>query len=123
MTRRDPQLNLPPSLLANETHEPATRPNSTQDADATASELFDEALKAARIETAEVAYLLGVSESVVRRMRSKDSRERVSFAQLLRLPPSFHWHLHKAMNRRFGFGQQALRDLLDTLGLIAVAGK
>jgi hypothetical protein len=132
MANNSVQLNLPPGLLPKETRTTGTRVNHTQndalrpertheeiDADSMASELFDEALTAARITTAEVAYLFGCSESVVRRMRSKDARERVSFAQLLRLPPAFHIELHRVMNRRFGFGRAALLRLLDAVGDLA----
>jgi hypothetical protein len=100
------------------------RPERTQDddPDAVASELFDTALTAAGLTTAEVAYLFKCSESVVRRMRSKDARERVSFGQMLRLPPAFHIELHRAMNRRFGFGRAALLRLLDAVGEFAAVG-
>ena len=110
-----------PVVRANETHEDAVRLEQTQLAHEEASALFDEALKAAGIETSDVAYLFGVSESVVNRMRSKDARERVSFAQMLLLPVSFHWHLHKAMNRRYGFGRRALAEMVDAAGMVAVA--
>lgn len=106
---------------ANQTQSETTLPKETHDAQSLAAELFDEALREARIETGEVAYLLGISESLVRRMRSKDARERVSFVQMLRLPPTFHIELHRAMNRRFGFGRAALRRLLDAVGDLVVA--
>lgn len=116
------QQSLPPMLLPNETHSDPVRPKDTQAADALAAQLFDEALTASGLTTADVAYLLHCSESLVRRMRSHDARERISFPQLLKLPPSFHWALHKAMNRHFGFGRQALLDLLDAAGRLAVVG-
>lgn len=94
-----------------------------------AATLFDAALSNARdihgntkpITSGEVAHLLGVSESLVNRMRSVNYREGVSFTQMLRLPPSFHLSLHREMNRRFGFGRQALLDLLDAAGVLALA--
>ena len=117
------QLNLPPMLRANGTQSEPVRPKCTQDPDPDrlASEIFDEALAEAKVTTAEVAFLFGVSESVVRRMRSKDARERVSFGQMLRLPLRFHVELHRAMNRRFGLGRFALQRLLDAAGDLAVA--
>jgi hypothetical protein len=119
---RNRQLNLPPTFLANETQAESVRPKCTQgdQAHELAAELFDEALTEARLSTAEVAYLFGVSESLVRRMRSKDARERVSLTQLLKLPARFHLELHRAMNRRFGFGRQLLRRLLDDLSDLAL---
>jgi hypothetical protein len=124
--RSDGQLNLPPAPLANRTQPDAVRPNHTRDAwdptqaHAVAAELFDEALTAAKLTSQEAAYLLSVSESLVRRMRSPNARERVSFTQMLRLPPAFHVELHRAMNRRFGFGRQALARLLDAVGDLAL---
>lgn len=123
MSRHDRQLNLPPTLLAKGTQDAPVRPKCTQGPDESgqlAAILFDEALTAAGISTAEAAFLFGISESVVRRMRSRDARERVSFAQILRLPPSFHFALHRAMNRRFGFGRQLLRRLLDDVADLAL---
>lgn len=120
------QLNLPPSLLANETPGTAMRPKSTHPDDASilAAELFDQALTEAGITNDEAAYLLGVSASLVRRMRSRDARERASFVQLLRLPFSFHVALHRVMNRRLGLGRAMLREVLDALGcLAAVVGE
>lgn len=88
------------------------------------AQLFDEALREAKLTSQEVAHLLRVSESLVNRMRSPNYREGVSLRQMLRLPPAFHLELHRAMNRRFGFGRAMLRELLETLGCLAmVAGK
>lgn len=113
-SRSNSQLNLPPALLAKETQQDTARPKHTH-ADGThelAAELFDQALTAAEISTAEVAYLFHVSESLVRRMRSKDARERVSFGQMLLLPPAFHIAIHRQLNMRFGFGKAALARLI-----------
>lgn len=132
MSKSNSQLNLPPLPVVKETQQDSPRANHTPanvsrakgtqqpDADEMSAELFDTALTAASVTTAEAAFLLGISESLVRRMRSKDSRERVSFAQLLRLPPAFHLELHRAMNARYGYGRQALLDALDALGRIAL---
>lgn len=116
------QLSLGPLPLANETQAEPARPQSTHEADALAADLFDGALLSADppLSTADVAYRLDISESLVRRMRSRDARERVSYAQMLRLPPSFHLALHKLTDRHFGFGRAALRDLLDAAGRLAV---
>jgi len=108
--------------LAKETQEHGVRPKCTQpdDSHELAAELFDRALTDAKISTAEAAYLFGVSESLVRRMRSKDARERASFPQMLKLPPTFHWQLHRAMNRKFGFWRLAMADAVEALGGLAM---
>lgn len=97
-------------------HEPDACGNPEQ----LASQLFDEALTAARLTTKEVAHLLGISESLVQKMRSSESRGCPSFVQMLRLPPVFHLELHRAMNRRFGFGRAAIARLLDAVGDLAI---
>lgn len=107
-------------LLSKETQADPVRPNDTHEAEALSARLFDEALTASQLSTADVAYLLNISESLVRRMRSRDARERVSFTQMLRLPPSFQAELHKGLCNHFGFGRQALVDLLDAAGRLAV---
>lgn len=116
------QLSLPPTLLEKQTQREPLLPKCTQpdDAHVLAAELFDAALTGAKLTSGEVAYLLGISESLVRRMRSKDARERASFVQMLRLPPAFHLELHRAMNRRFGFGRAALVQLLEAAGALAL---
>lgn len=127
-SRANAQLNLPPSLLPKREHSDALLPKQEQqqqpsitECDAVAAQLFDEALTASGLSSQEVAYLLGVSESLVRKMRSVNCRENVSFTQLLKLPPSFHLALHRSMNRRFGFGRQLLARLLDDIGDLALA--
>jgi hypothetical protein len=90
-------------------------------AQAIAAELFDEALTNARIETAEVAYVLDVSESLVRRWRSKDARERASYVQMLMLGPKFGIELHRATSRRFKFGRAALAQAIEALGALALS--
>lgn len=116
------QMTFGPAPVAKGTQDEAVRPKCTQqaDPDEMSAELFDAALTRARITTAEVAYLFGVSESLVRRMRSKNARERVALSQLLRLPPAFHLALHAELNAKYGFGRQALLDLLDAVGRLAV---
>jgi len=92
------------------------------DADADAALLFDEALSTAGISSDEAAFLMGVSSDMVRKMRRPQARERVAFAQMLRLPPAFHVALHRVLNRRYGFGRAALGRALDALGDLAFAG-
>jgi DNA-binding CsgD family transcriptional regulator len=117
---RSVQQPLPPMLLTNHSPDDGVRTNCSQDAEVTAAQLFDEALAAAKLTSKEVSALLGISESLVNRMRSPNYREGVSFTQLLRLPPAFHIALHRAMNQRFGFGRAALARLLDVAGDLAL---
>lgn len=122
------QLNLPPTGLPNREQGSGLLSKSEQgpdvppvgEADAAAARLFDEVLTAAKLSSQEVAHLLGVSESLVRKMRSPNARERVALSHLLQLPLSFHLEFHRAMNRRSGLGRQLLRGVLDALGDLAV---
>jgi hypothetical protein len=133
-SRANTQLNLPPAeVLNSEQHSTAFRksehdeaafriPEQAVDASSVlAAELFDAACTDAKLTSKEVAHLMGISESLVQKMRSTESRGCPSFAQLLKLPPSFHLALHRSMNRRFGFGRQLLARLLDDIGDLALA--
>ena len=86
-----------------------------------AAELLDQALIDCGLSNKEVAHLCGVSVSLVEKWRSAEQRGAPSFVQLLLLPPSFHLALHRAMNRRFGFGRAALAQLLEAAGDLALA--
>lgn len=120
--RVNSQLNLPPMPLVNQTQDEAVRPKYTQGDDprAIAAEVFDSALTAANISTADVASRFRVSESLVRRMRSRDARECVSNVQMLLLPPSFHVEYFRAMNKRFGLGRALLNRLMDAAADLAL---
>lgn len=115
------QLNLPPSLLPNPSQSEPVRSNPSQDAEALASTLFAQAMDDAGLTTAEVAYLVQHSESLVSRWRSPEHREQPSFAQLLRLPPSFHLALHKRLDKHYGFSRAALLEAIDALGRLGQA--
>ena len=119
-SRSDSQLNLPPTPLQSVSSAPVER-KKVSPADVDAAALLDEALASARITSKEVAILADVSESLVSRWRSPHYSEAPSFGQMLRLPPSFHLALHRAMNRRFGFGRAALAQLLEAAGDLALA--
>lgn len=97
------------------------RTNRSQEPDALAAQLFDEALTQASITSQEAAYCIGVSDALVRRWRLVDHRERPSFVQLLCLPPAFHLEMNRAISRRFGFGRAALAQVLEGLGDLALA--
>jgi hypothetical protein len=103
--------------------QPAQPVGKTEQPDALAAELLNAAFDAAGLENKEIAHLCGVSVSLVEKWRSPETRGCPSFLQLLLLPPSFHWHLHKAINRHFGFGRLALIELLDAAGLVAATNK
>lgn len=121
--RLDGQLSLPPAPLQNLSsgREPRKKVSDAPDlADVEAAKLLDEALTAARISSTEVHLLLGVSESLISKWRSPHYRECPSFVQLLRLPVSFHLAMHRAMDRRHGFGRAAVARLLDAAGELAL---
>jgi hypothetical protein len=86
-----------------------------------AARMLDEAFTAAGLDTKEIAHLCDVTPSLVEKWRSTEQRGCPSFAQLLMLPPSFHFQLHRAMNRHYGFGRQLLARVLDDLGAVALA--
>jgi hypothetical protein len=123
--RDDRQLRLPPMPLRNSEPSGAglrkEEPLSVDDATRDASDLFDDALTTARLRNQDVAALLSVSESMVQKWRNPERRECPSFAQLLRLPLAFHLALHRALNRRYGFGRAALAQLLEAAGALALA--
>lgn len=119
-SRANGQLNLPPTLLTNHSQDEPLRTNCSHEPEALSAQLVDEAITEARLTSQEVAHLTGVSESLVNRWRSANYRECPSFTQLLRLPPAFHFELHRAMNRRFGFGRLLLRRLLDDVADLAL---
>lgn len=104
----------------NSTQADEALPKRTQ-AQELASVLFDEALTAAKLDTVTVAELFGVSESLVRRMRSKDARERASFVQMLLLPPPFWFHLNALLNERFGLRRMLVAQLLNVTADLALA--
>lgn len=125
MPRNEYLQGFQPQPLPNREPQQPVLPKQEQDADVVTSRLFDEVCTAANLTNAEIAYRLSmggrtVSESLVRKMRSTTSRERVSFAQLFMLGTRFLWELHKAMHRHNQFQKQALADTVQALSLFAV---
>jgi hypothetical protein len=120
-SRANGQLSLPPTLLTNHSQQESVRTTCSQEPEVLSAQLLDAALKDAHITSYEVGQLVGVSESLVTRWRSPHHRECPSFVQLLKLPPSFHFELHRAMNRHYGFGRQLLARVLEDLGAVALA--
>ncbi len=107
-------------------HREAAFRNSEQDTEALgkseqlAALLLGEALDAALLSNKEVAHACGVSVSLVEKWRSTEARGCPSFVQMLCLPPKFHLELHRAMNKRFGFGRQLLGRLLEDIADLAL---
>lgn len=124
--RPNGQRSLPPmELRDSERPQPSFRNSEQAEAALSESEqgaarIFDQAVEAAGLTNKDVAHLCGVSVSLVEKWRSTEQRGAPSFVQMLMLPPSFHWHLHRALNRRFGFGKAALSQVLEGLGMLAV---
>lgn len=100
--------------------QPAPAFGNPEHVDALAAELLNAAFDAARLTNKEIGHLCGVSVSLVEKWRSPETRGCPSFLQLLLLPPSFHIALHRAMNKRFGFGRAALARLLDAANDLAL---
>lgn len=103
---------------ANETHETPARTEQTHEADA--ARLFDAALTRSGVSSEEVSSLLGCSVSLVRRMRNPNARERVSFTQMLLLPPQFHIALIQELDGYFGLGRAMLARVQQAVGTLAL---
>lgn len=136
------QLNLPPSLLLNHAAAPnsgalaapavSLLPNQAHltigEAEALSSQLVDAALTVARISNGEAAFALGIKdESLIRKMRSPQNRERMSHAQMLVLGsvyPRFYVELNAALDARTGwFRQFALELMQRASAFFAMAGR
>jgi len=121
MTRDKSQLNLPVTPLRKMADSEPERKNSEPDGVIrAASVLFDQALHDACVTNQEASHLMGVSESLVHKMRSPDYRECVSLVQLLRCGPMVVWKFHCALHAKEQFGQRALREAMQALSLLAV---
>lgn len=117
VSRDQNQLFLGPSLLPNReqavsvlpkrehvTKEPEKRERlSDEAADALWSAVVSEAIDLAGLTNGQVAFVLDKSESLVRKMRSTDSRECLSHRQMLQLAwefPDFYPALNAALDAR-----------------------
>lgn len=121
------QLNLPPSLLANQTLREDVRPEDTHPVDdpqAKAARVLNAAFKDSGRSSAEAAFCLKVSESLVNRWRSPDARESISSLQLFKLyrdlGPWFTYQYHVANHRENKLAKVALREAVQSLSLLAV---
>jgi hypothetical protein len=89
-----------------------------------AAEVLDRAFKAAHLDSKEVAFDLRVSVSLVDKWRSPEQRGAPSTRQLVLLglkQQKFGFHLHREMNRYFGFGRKYLAHALDDIGALALS--
>lgn len=138
---RNVQLNLPPSLLLNRESASGVLPNqeapsalltnreqlTVDEACALSSALVDDALTGARITNAEAAFVLEVDESMIRKMRSPNTREQMSHPQMLRLGsryPRFYVELNAALDARTGWFRQWATELMSRAStLFAMAGR
>lgn len=121
MAHRDLQVSTPTlPVRTSEQLKVPFRSSEQAQPDALAAELLNAAFDAAGLENKQIAGLCCVSVSLVEKWRSAESRGCPSFLQMLLLPPSFHVELHKAMNKHYGYGRQAVLDLLDAVGRLAV---
>jgi len=91
-----------------------------EEAVALASMLFDAALTGSSIQTGEVAYLFGVSESLIWKMRSVNETQCPSFAQLLLLPPAFHIALIQELDKHYGLGRAMLARVQQAVGTLSL---
>jgi hypothetical protein len=139
MSRHQSQLALPPMHLPNGARSAAMLPNQEQpsevpaireqltadEADDLASQLVSDAIDAARLTNADVAFVLGISESLVRKMRSPNTRERMSHGQILKLgfhSPRFYVELTLATDARTGWLRRfAMQLQQQATALFAVA--
>ena len=104
-------------LFRNSEHDPDGFRKSEQ----FAAELLHEALKVAGLDNKDIAYLCGVSQSLVEKWRSTEARGCPSYAQLLCLPASFHIALFRLMNKKLGLGRALIADVLQDVSLLALA--
>ena len=124
--RANSQMPLPPmELRGSERPGPSFRNSEQHDqacgkSEQIAADVLNAAFQNARLDNKEIAHLCGVSVSLVEKWRSTEARGCPSFAQLLMLPASFHIELHRALNKRFGFGRAALNRLTDAMADLAL---
>lgn len=120
------QLRLPPMPLRDsQPAAPALRMSQQDDralrhSEQLAAEVLSAAFDAAGLENKQIAYLCGVSVSLVEKWRTPEQRGCPSLVQMLLLPPAFHLCLHRQLNKHFGFGKAALVQLLEAAGALAL---
>jgi len=126
MTRRNLDAVRPEMLRANQTQDDTVRPNQAQDdlPAVKASRVLAAALHHAGKTPDEAAFSLGVDVSLVRRWCNVNARETISTTQLFTLyrdlGPRFTWAYHVANHHEHKLAKQALKDTLQSLGLLAV---
>lgn len=119
------------TLLPNQEQAPTVLTNqerlTQEEADDLSARLLNDAIEGARLTNGDIAFILGISESLVRKMRSPHTRERMSHAQMLRLGvarPLFYIELTIATDAHTGwFRRFALQLQQQASALFAVAGR
>lgn len=125
MPRRDLDAVHVEMLRANQTQESPVRPKDTQeDPHVKASRAFYVALEQSGCTAEQAAFCLKVSDSLVRRMCSVDARETLSTTQLFvlcrDLGPRFTWEYNKAFYLEHKLATIALREAVQSLGILAI---
>ncbi len=122
-TERLPQLNLRRSTLKTGMRQKttqATEPNGNNEE--LASRIFDQAVIRSGLTNKEISDRLGgLSESLIGRWRNPNAREFPNTLQLQKLGPVFLREFSRASNQYNGLGRQALCELLNVVGDLAVA--
>lgn len=124
-SRHESQLFTGPTLLPNGERQPSLLPISEQGASSLPNQeqglggldprtysanVLDEALMRAGVSTPQVAEDLAIGESMVRKMRSPNNREGLSFEQFLILVsrhPRFYIEVNIAIDNRTGILRRA----------------
>lgn len=106
--RHENQLNLPPCEVRNSDNGPTDR-------SVFASRVFHLSLVAAEMTNQEVAYVVGVSESLVQKWRSQNDRQVPSLAHLVQLPPRFWIEMWCLLNDRLGLRDAAVERVAAAL--------
>lgn len=135
------QLALPPQEVPMREQRSAVFPNQEQPqpsvtkqesltdeaADALSVAVVDEAIERSGLTNGEVAFVLKVSESMVRKMRNPSERARMSQAQFIRLAffrPSFFIAYQRAIEARTGWmSRHALEAQREATAFFAVVVK
>jgi hypothetical protein len=124
------QLTFGPAPLRNSERDAFRRAEQERDdeerrlCEQIAAEVLDRALKAAGLDSKQVAFDLRISVSLVDKWRSPEQRGAPSTRQLVLLglkQQKFGFHLHREMNRYFGFGRKYLAHALDDIGALALS--
>lgn len=112
-----------PALRKSESHSPAVGSSEEDAGYALGARLFVAALNHPKygLSRDEVAFVVGVSRSLVDKWCDESFKSCPSQVQLLRLPVTFQLALRDAMDDHFGHRREALKRLVDVVGDVALA--